>query len=62
MAVALPESFKSVSIEQDGEVYLVEGTREEMVQAIRDAGYRVKDSHVAEVSASDTKDQHKRYG
>jgi hypothetical protein len=41
MEVRLPADFKSVGIEEDGETYLVEGTREEMVAAIKAAGYRV---------------------
>lgn len=39
--VALPDRFGSVGLEEGGETYLVEGTREEMVAAIRAAGYRV---------------------
>lgn len=41
MAVTLPDHFGSVGIEEDGKVYLVEGTREELVAAIKAAGYRI---------------------
>ncbi len=40
--IQLPEQFASVGLDIDGETHLVEGTREEMVQAIVDAGYRIK--------------------
>lgn len=41
MVIELPDEFDSVGIEQDGETYLVEGTREEMIKAIKAAGYTV---------------------
>jgi hypothetical protein len=42
VAVTIPEwEFASVGIEQDGETYLVEGTREEMIAAIKAAGYTI---------------------
>jgi len=40
--VSLPDAFSSVGIEENGEVFLVEGTRAEMVAAIRSAGYAIK--------------------
>jgi len=39
--VALPASFRSVGLEDRGEVYLIEGTRAEMIAAILAAGYEV---------------------
>ena len=39
--VILPVDFDTVGIEQDGDIWLIEGCREEMIQAIRDAGYSV---------------------
>ena len=41
MAVNLPEKFTSVGIEENGETYLVEGSREELIAAIKAAGYTV---------------------
>ena len=41
MPLQLPEHFGSVGIEVGGETYLLKGAREEMVTAIRAAGYRV---------------------
>lgn len=41
MVCLIPAEFGSVGIEQDGEVYLVEGTRQEMLDEVRVAGYRV---------------------
>lgn len=41
MAVDVSGPFDSVGLEEDGETYLVEGTREEMIAAIRAAGYEV---------------------
>lgn len=32
---------KSVGIEQDGETYLIEGSREELIEAIEAAGYTI---------------------
>ena len=43
MPLQLPEHFGSVGIEVGGETYLLKGTREEMVAAIRAAGYRVSE-------------------
>lgn len=43
MAVSLPAEFASVGIELGGETYLVEGTREEMIRAIKRAGYTIKE-------------------
>jgi hypothetical protein len=42
MTVKLPDRFESVGIDVDGQTYLVEGTREEMVAAIKAAGYQVQ--------------------
>lgn len=42
-AIELPAEFRSVGIEQDGQVYLIEGSREEMIGAIREAGYAIAD-------------------
>jgi len=39
--VEIPDKFRSVGINRDGRVWLIEGTREEMIAAIRAAGYRV---------------------
>jgi len=44
ITVNIPAKFSSVGLDLDGEQWLIEGTREEMVQAIRDAGYTVIDS------------------
>jgi len=41
VAVRLPEHFASVGIERDGDTYLIVGTRDEMIAAIRRAGYRI---------------------
>lgn len=43
MEAKLPDQFGSVGIEEGGEVYLVEGTREEMLAAMKAAGYRVSE-------------------
>lgn len=43
MEVILPKTFASVGLEWDGDVYLIEGTREEMIAAIGAAGYRWKE-------------------
>lgn len=41
--VMIPERpFASVGLEQDGETWLIEGEREELIQAIKDAGYEVR--------------------
>lgn len=37
--VRLPAEFASVGLDREGETILVEGTRDEMVTAIRSAGY-----------------------
>lgn len=43
-AVRLPDwEWQSVGLEQGGRIWLVTGTREELVAAIRDAGYTVAD-------------------
>lgn len=42
IAVEIPAEFASVGLERDGEVYLCEGTRQEMIDAILDAGYIVE--------------------
>jgi len=41
ISVILPAQFTSVELEKDGQVYWLTGTREEMIAAIRDAGYTV---------------------
>lgn len=41
MQIDLPDDFSSVGLAIDGETWLIEGTREEMVQAILDAGYLI---------------------
>jgi len=43
MAIALPDNFSSVGLDIGGETYLISGTREEMIAAIREAGYRIAD-------------------
>jgi hypothetical protein len=42
MVIELPEHFSSVGLNRDGQTVLLEGTREEMVKAIKAAGYRVE--------------------
>jgi hypothetical protein len=42
-AVFLPEQFSSVGLDIDGESWLIEGTREEMVSAIQEAGYQTRE-------------------
>lgn len=39
MLIELPAQFASAGIDINGTLYLIEGTREEMVSAIRQAGY-----------------------
>jgi hypothetical protein len=39
--VQVPEQFSSAGIERDGRVWLIKGTRAEMISAIRAAGYRI---------------------
>jgi len=41
--IEIPEQFDSVGLDIDGETYLIEGTRDEMVEAIRKAGYLIAD-------------------
>jgi len=41
MAVEIPDDATSVGFEQFGDTWLVEGTREEIVAAVKAAGYRV---------------------
>lgn len=41
MAIEIPEQFASVGLDIDGDTYLLEGTREEMIAAIREAGYLI---------------------
>lgn len=41
--VILPARFESVGLDKDGATWLVQGTRDEMIAAIKEAGYRVKD-------------------
>jgi hypothetical protein len=43
LVICPPKYFKSVGLEEDGEVYLIEGTRDEMIGEMRKAGYRVED-------------------
>lgn len=44
MAIQLPESFSSVGLDINGKTYLITGTRDEMVSAIVQAGYRIEES------------------
>lgn len=40
--IRLPDDFSSVGLDgRDGQSYLCEGTREEMIAAIKDAGYEI---------------------
>lgn len=41
IAVKIPDAFASVGLEQDGDVWLISGTRDEMIAAIRAAGYAI---------------------
>ena len=41
--IELPAQFESVGLDIDGQTYLIEGTRDEMIQAICDAGYVVNE-------------------
>ena len=43
-AITLPAVFSSVGIEEGGDTWLIEGTRPEMIEAIRAAGYAVVDA------------------
>ena len=43
IAVNLPADFASVGLDVKGETYLITGTRDEMVAAIKAAGYSVAD-------------------
>lgn len=41
--VFLPPQFSSVGLQgRDGRIYLIVGTREEMIEEIKKAGYRIK--------------------
>lgn len=40
-AIRLPAIFASVGLDIDGDSYLIEGTRAEMVRAIKAAGYKI---------------------
>jgi hypothetical protein len=43
IAVNIPDwPFASVGLDQHGATWLVEGTREELIAAIQEAGYRVE--------------------
>ena len=42
--IKLPDAFASVGLDVDGTTYLIEGTRDEMIAAIGEAGYRI-DGH-----------------
>jgi hypothetical protein len=39
--INLPAAFSSVGLERDGKVWLIEGTREEMIAEIIGAGYHL---------------------
>jgi hypothetical protein len=39
IAIKIPDQFDSVGLDIDGETYLIEGTRDEMIAAILAAGY-----------------------
>ena len=39
--IELPPVFTSVGLDIDGQTWLIEGTREEMIAAIREAGYPI---------------------
>jgi hypothetical protein len=41
--VDISHDFRSVLIDQGGDVWRIEGTREEMIAAMREAGYRLLD-------------------
>ncbi len=41
LKVRLPAEFASAGIDIRGQTYLIEGTRDEMVQAIQQAGYSI---------------------
>lgn len=43
MAVKLPAAFETVGLDIDGDTYLIRGTREEMIAAIKEAGYEVSE-------------------
>ncbi len=40
-AIKLPAEFSSVGLDDEGETYLIEGSRDEMVAAILRAGYTI---------------------
>jgi len=41
ICVLLPYQFRSVAIDIDGQTIVVRGTREQMIEAMRKAGYRI---------------------
>lgn len=42
-AVFLPDQFGSVGLDANGQTWLIEGTREEMIEAIKEAGYTIRE-------------------
>lgn len=42
IVVHLPSSFSSVGLERGSQTWLLEGDRDELVEAIRAAGYHIK--------------------
>lgn len=44
MEVGLPEQFESAGRDIGGRVYLIEGTRDEMIAAVKRAGYKVQEA------------------
>lgn len=44
MLCEVPEDAVSAGFERDGETYLVEGTREEIVGQLIDAGYKISEN------------------
>lgn len=47
MMVIIPEDAASAGYEQDGDTWLVEGTREEIVRVLTGAGYTVRGAEAA---------------
>ena len=41
--VRLPKQFDSVGFEENGKIYLITGSRHEMIKAIKKAGYKIYD-------------------
>jgi len=39
--IQIPEHFASVGIEVDGDTYIIEGTRDEMIREMVGAGYKI---------------------